>query len=209
MVLGPTHFLVLEWTAELWPGVELRNTIDQLSEFGPRNAAARHAQWGFLFCRACDPFRTPAAQRTGQHALSLKAAGWDKGIPKIFVRPSTTGKQQKQQQMMKKQQIKEASPKNNEGTQFQDSFVANGQTLAEPSSEHERGEGGGGSEPTSLTNNKQEVHKGQPTLFDAHLEENLDIRNKTQDLVGAREVESTKTCPSEAEESCCKRQRAL
>ena len=50
---------------------------------GSRNAAARHAQWGFMFCRVAHPHDCPLAAR----AVRLKAAAWDKGVPRIYVKP--------------------------------------------------------------------------------------------------------------------------
>ena len=83
--LASEDFLVLEWTARLFgdgdDAVVLRNEIDALAAMPPRNAQARHAQWGFLFGRAAHP--DAPARAAG---LSLKAAGWDKGIPTVHLR---------------------------------------------------------------------------------------------------------------------------
>ena len=83
-MLDSSHLLVLEWTADLFGDITLHNTLDELSSaaFGARNAANRHAQWGFMFCRVAHPHHCPLPAP----ALRLKAAAWDKGVPRIYVK---------------------------------------------------------------------------------------------------------------------------
>jgi len=59
------------------------NTIRGLATMDARNAAARHAQWGFMFCRAAPPQRGDAVMARG---IRIKASGWEKGVPRIFVK---------------------------------------------------------------------------------------------------------------------------
>ena len=77
------HFLVFEWTAHLWDNVTLENTLACLGRLPPRNAAARHAHWGFMFCRVCT---STSASKRSLAQLQLQATGWDKGIPAIRIR---------------------------------------------------------------------------------------------------------------------------
>ena len=84
MAIDTSHWLVVEWTAELFRGVVLKNTVEELAtRLGARNAAARHAQWGFMFCRVAHPHQCPLRAS----CLRLKAAAWDKGVPRMYVRP--------------------------------------------------------------------------------------------------------------------------
>ena len=119
--LASEDFLVLEWTARLFgdgdDAVVLRNEIDALAAMPPRNAQARHAQWGFLFGRAAHP--DAPARAAG---LSLKAAGWDKGIPTVHLRsqppPQTskrpaTAEHVHQPPVKKKVQLDERTEKEN------------------------------------------------------------------------------------------------
>lgn len=41
---------VLEWKAELWSGVELRNTLEEYRSLPLRNAMSREGNWGFMLC---------------------------------------------------------------------------------------------------------------------------------------------------------------
>jgi len=82
--------IVIEWKAELNTddssnAATIFNTIDGLLRLDARNAAARHAQWGFMFSRAAPPAIEPVLAR----GLKIKAGSWDKGIPKIFVKTIT------------------------------------------------------------------------------------------------------------------------
>lgn len=73
----PATVLVIEWTATLWRGVELRNTLDELRRMPPRNAAARACAWGHLYYR---PFADDLGRAV---AIEMRVAGWPRGVPKL------------------------------------------------------------------------------------------------------------------------------
>lgn len=74
---APDHHLrlplvVFEWTAELFSGVTVSNTVEELERMDARSAAARAEHWGFMICRA------PAGP-----ALALKVVAWERGMPRV------------------------------------------------------------------------------------------------------------------------------
>ena len=83
-LLSCRHFLVLEWEAILYRNdrhtVVLSNTMDALQGMCARSSAARHAQWGFMLCRACDP-DVPAPARS----VRVKIQRWEMGVPYLSI----------------------------------------------------------------------------------------------------------------------------
>ena len=71
--------IAFEWTADLFGGVTVSNTVEELERMDARSAAARAEHWGFMLCRA------PAAS-----ALALKATAWERGMPRVALRQGRT-----------------------------------------------------------------------------------------------------------------------
>ena len=67
--------VVFEWSANLYDGVTLRNTVEELERMDARSAAARSEHWGFMLCRA------PAGA-----AVALRATAWERGMPRVALR---------------------------------------------------------------------------------------------------------------------------
>jgi len=81
------HFLITEWEATLFEDIVLRNTLRELQAMSARNAAARHAQWGFMLCRIQDVALKPAAEGSAVlSGLKARIGPWKKGIPHVCIK---------------------------------------------------------------------------------------------------------------------------
>ena len=66
-------FAVVEWSAELWEGLVLENTMEAYKAMDARNAHARGEQWGFMFGRVLGD-----VDGEWEGGLEVKAKGWEK-----------------------------------------------------------------------------------------------------------------------------------